>query len=256
MHLLIIIASLREEEALLITFASLSEQTNQNFSVRIQDPFNGSQSSRLRALGSQYLFSLETDHSGDTGISHAFNKALLSTLAPWTHVLFLGAGDSFIDSSSVATVYQLINFFSDSLLHSFGVKRTDKHGNTIYIDNPSEVPWRHLVYKNIFPHQGLVYAKSFFECFGLYSLSCKYSMDYELLLRSYKAKPKSTSYPIVLANWVEGGIGSDRTTSVLMEYHRNRTQTRAFGRFASSFFLFLSWSSYSLRRIKAYLSTL
>jgi hypothetical protein len=256
MHLLIIIASLREEEALFSTFASLSEQTSQNFSVRIQDPFNGSQSSRLRALDSHYMFSLEIDHSGDTGISHAFNKALLSTQAPWTHVLFLGAGDTFVDSCSVATVYQLINSLSDSLLHSFGVNRTDKNGNTIYIDNPFEVPWCHLVYKNIFPHQGLVYAKSFFECFGLYSLQCKFSMDYELLLRSYNAKPKYTSYPIVLANWEEGGIGSGRTTSVLIEYHRNRTHSQAFGGFASGLVLLLSWTSYSLRRLKAHLFNL
>jgi hypothetical protein len=253
MHLLVIVASLREETALLSTFASLYEQTNQNFSVRIQDPCNASQSSRLYTLDSNYKFSLETDYSVDTGISHAFNKALLSTQAPWTHVVFLGAGDTFVDRSSVATVYELIQPGSDSLLHAFCVNRTDHHNNIIYTDNPVIVPWYHLIYKNIFPHQGLIYAKSFFEHFGIYSLKCNYSMDYELLLRSYKAKPKYSSYPVVLANWIEGGIGSDRLLSVLIEYHFNRVDSRAFGLLASGLALFLSLASYGIRRLRAFL---
>ena len=189
MHLLIVIPVLNNKPGLLNSFMSLQCQDCQAFTLRIQDPRDSSLSSSLHSLRNTESFDLEVDHTIDSGISHSFNKALLSSQVSWTHVLFLGSGDTLASSYAVSLIYNVMHSKDDCLLYSFAVNRVTSSGDIVYVDNPAASHWSQLVYKNIFPHQGLVTSKKYFERYGLFSASCKFSMDYELLLRSFRSQP-------------------------------------------------------------------
>jgi len=240
MHLLIIISVLSNSPGLLRSFSSLQLQDCCNFTLRIQDPLDKSSSSSLLALLKDGTFSLEVDHTNDSGISNSFNIALLSTHSLWSHALFLGAGDTLASPNVVSKIYEVLFSRRDCLLHAFAVNRTSMSGNIYYIDNPQKAKWFQLSYKNIFPHQGLVSSKQFFERYGLFSPQCIFSMDYELLLRSYRSYPIFSAHSFVVSNWVEGGIGTGRSFLVLAEYCRNRSRSGAFSVFISRFVFLIS----------------
>lgn len=240
MHLLIIISVLNNSSGLLRSFLSLQLQNCSNFTLRIQDPLDQSSSSSLFTLLEDITFSLEVDHTKDNGISHSFNIALLNTQSLWSHALFLGAGDTLATPNAVSLIYEVLFLRRDCFLHAFAVNRTSMSGNVYYIDNPQKAKWFQLAYKNIFPHQGLVTSKQFFELYGLFSQQCIFSMDYELLLRSFRSFPTYSTHGYVVSNWIEGGIGTGKTILVLAEYCRNRSRSGAFSVFTSRFIYLLS----------------
>lgn len=256
MHLLIVIPVLNDKPGLFNSFMSLQCQDCQAFTLRVQDPRDSSHSSSLHSYGKTDSFSLEIDHTTDTGISHSFNKAILSARANWTHVLFLGSGDTLASAQSVSTIYNFMYAKGDCFLYSFAVNRVTSSGDIVYVDNPAASRWSQLVYKNIFPHQGLVTSRKYFECYGLFSTSCKFSMDYELLLRSFKSQPSYSANSFVLSNWVEGGIGTGLTRLVLAEYCRNRVRSGAFNVIVSQMVFILSLMSFCAKDLFACLRRL
>jgi hypothetical protein len=58
----------------------------------------------------------------------------------------------------------------------------------------------------------------FFKTFGLFDCSLRYAMDYELLLRAWHQFPKVVLKPVIVAEWVAGGVGADNTVAVYQEY--------------------------------------
>ena len=130
MHLLIIIPVLNDPIGLRNTFKSLTSQSISNFSVRIQDPNDFSLSSQF--LSNEIHFSVELDHTVDNGISNAFNKAILNSNSFWSHVLFLGAGDTLVNSYTVSCIYDHISTNSDCLLHAFSVNRLSVWQGSLY----------------------------------------------------------------------------------------------------------------------------
>lgn len=247
-HLLIVISVLNDRTGLIKSFISLQCQDCQDFALRIQDPRDSSLSSSLQSYCGLDSFDLEIDHSIDSGISHSFNKAILSAQTSWTHVLFLGAGDTLASPNAISGIYHAMQSKGDCLLYSFAVNRVTALGDIVYVDNPATSRWSHLVYKNIFPHQGLVTSKQYFELYGLFSTSCRFSMDYELLLRSFRSLPPYSVHSFVLSNWVEGGVGTGKTSLVLAEYCRNRIRTGAFGVIVSQLVFVLSLMSFYGRK--------
>lgn len=117
----------------------------------------------------------------DNGISDAFNKGIKISSGDW--IIFLGAGDTFINSD----VLQFVSSHLDKLEDNYIV-----WGNTLLIDNNLKMFKR--VNGNIskfklkrymcLPHQSTFHNKIFFQDYGLYDNSCKTSMDYDLLLKA------------------------------------------------------------------------
>lgn len=83
-----------------------------------------------------------------------------------------------------------------------------------------------LLFRLALPHQGMFMHKRYFDKYGLFDLNVKYSMDYELLLRSYHTFPHIKLIDNIVANWVEGGIGTGKILEIYQEYHQIKLKNK------------------------------
>jgi glycosyltransferase involved in cell wall biosynthesis len=151
----------------------------------------------------------------DRGISDAFNKGV--SLARGDYINFQGDGDGFIDPSAVEKMMNGANVEDDYLI-SGRVQRVDLQGMKLYDSPKFKFRKTSLLFRMSLPHQGLFTNKRFFTKYGLFSLECKFAMDYEHLLRAYRDFPKTKLIPDVIARWRADGVGNGRITEVLKEY--------------------------------------
>ncbi len=159
----------------------------------------------------------------DKGIADAFNKGL--AMVSGDYMYFLGAGDYLWSDDVFANMMQGVNP-KNNLLVCGKINRVSKTGNIIrYTTSINFRKWN-LLYKMGLPHQGLFMSKKYFEKFGQFDTSCKYAMDYELLLRSYPCFPKVVLKEIVVAAWKEGGVGKDKTLEIFDEYKRIKLKNK------------------------------
>jgi hypothetical protein len=133
----------------------------------------------------------------------------------------MGAGDYFWSNDVLQGMMQGLNPETD-LLVCGKINRVNQAGDqVIYTSSINFKKW-HLLYKMALPHQGLFMNKKYFNKYGLFDINCKYAMDYDLLLRSYKNFTKVVLKDIVVAAWREGGVGKDKTLQIYDEYKRIR----------------------------------
>jgi glycosyltransferase involved in cell wall biosynthesis len=156
------------------------------------------------------------------GVANAFNKALEVTSGDYLYMI--GQGDTFVNQSVIQEIMDGVSVDKDTIIAG-QINRVKKDGEVLYTTNNKFRKWQ-LLYKMAIPHQGLFTHRKFFERYGKFDEGCKYAMDYEILLRAYKEFPKVVQKKIVVANWVEGGIGQDNTIKVLEEYHRIRIKNK------------------------------
>jgi len=154
------------------------------------------------------------------GISDAFNKGVES--ATGDYLYFIGASDYLWDKT---VLEKMMEGIEDEMLVCGRINRVSEDGKIRYTSSLNFSKWK-LIYKMGLPHQGLFTHRKFFKKYGMFDVSCKYSMDYELLLRAHKSWPGVVMKDVVVAAWVEGGIGKDRTEEVLEEYRKIRIENR------------------------------
>lgn len=155
----------------------------------------------------------------DKGISDAFNLGIQQSKGDYLY--FLGASDTFFNDSALENLLKDIQ--KPIPLICGRVQRTDEFSNQPLWTAPRRIPvpfgkWG-LLKCLIFPHQGLLMHRSYFEQYGLFDLTIRYAMDYELLLRSFHHFPEVQWQDTIVANWRAGGIGKDHLKKVLEEYH-------------------------------------
>jgi len=150
------------------------------------------------------------------GISDAFNNGVEA--AKGDYLYFIGASDYLWDKN---VLEKMMDGIKNELLVCGRINRVSEDGIIRYTSSLNFNKWK-LIYKMGLPHQGLFTHRKFFEKYGMFDVNCKYSMDYELLLRAYKSWPGVVMKDVVVAAWTEGGIGKNRTGEVLDEYHNNR----------------------------------
>lgn len=117
----------------------------------------------------------------DRGISHAFNRGILE--ATGTYILFLNAGDAFLDGAGNRIMSILQDKRSDCVW--FPVLRVAENGvKSIYR------PRLQLIkYAMSAPHQGMFVKRSIFAEIGLFPLQ-RYSMDHYIALKLIARTPK------------------------------------------------------------------
>ncbi|KKQ71367.1 MAG: Glycosyl transferase, family 2 [Candidatus Shapirobacteria bacterium GW2011_GWE1_38_92] len=157
------------------------------------------------------------------GISDAFNKGV--EVARGNYMYFIGAGDYLWRVDVLEKMMKGVDKEKDMLVCG-RINRVSEDGKIIrYTSTLNFKKWQ-LLYKMGLPHQALFTNKKFFEKYGMFDLNCKYSMDYELLLRAYKTWPGVMMKDVVVAVWAEGGIGKNRINQVLDEYRRIRIKNK------------------------------
>ncbi len=155
----------------------------------------------------------------DKGISDAFNKGVKA--AKGDYLYFMGAGDFFWSKDILQKMMQGINPEIDILVCGRINRIAEKGDQVLYTSGINFHKWQ-LLYKMGLPHQALFMNKRYFYKYGLFDIKCKFAMDYDLLLRSYKIFPAVVLKDIIVAAWREGGVGKDKTLQIYDEYKKIR----------------------------------
>lgn len=183
----------------------------------------------------------------DTGISDAFNKGY--RLSSGDYLYFIGAGDSLCGPTVFSQLLAGVDPTTDTLI-SGQVCRNTLKGRWVAPDPmPATFNPRQLLYKMAVPHQGLLTHRRFFETYGLFDCDLKYAMDYELLLRAWKNFPKLILKPIIIAEWIPGGVGADNTIEVYREYRKIKSMHQIAGQWWLSGLFYWHCSRYKLKRL-------
>lgn len=177
------------------------------------------------------------------GISDAFNKGIKA--AKGDYLYFIGAGDYFWSDNSIEKVMKGIDVEKDMLICGKINRITEDGEKVLYTSSIDFKKWR-LLYKMGLPHQALFTNKKFFDRYGLFDVNCKYAMDYELLLRSYKEFPKVIIKDVIVAAWRAGGIGTNKIDKILDEYHRIRLKNKIAMVFVLNLIYFISKLRYKI----------
>lgn len=154
----------------------------------------------------------------DNGISDAFNIGY--KLAHGKYINYQGDGDGFTSCDSLSIIASLIH---GEMIIAGRINRTDASGEILF-----ESPKLYSAYKAAlltrmpFPHQGLFLNRVYFDKYGLFDTSLRFSMDYELLLRSYSSPESVKTTDLVIANWRADGVGAGREHELFEEYKRIR----------------------------------
>ncbi|HCH2961318.1 glycosyltransferase [Vibrio parahaemolyticus] len=161
----------------------------------------------------------------DNGISDAFNKGLRQTIPGY--VYFIGAGDTFVDCDAFSVLTDSTCYKKDLLLcGKVNVVCVDTNKTLSVAPLNLKFEKKSLLKMMSLPHQGLLMSTLYFEKYGNFKETCKYAMDYELLLRSYHDFPNVITKDVVVANWMSGGIGANNTPGVLSEYCRIKIENK------------------------------
>ncbi|MBS9432258.1 glycosyltransferase family 2 protein [Photorhabdus hainanensis] len=186
----------------------------------------------------------------DHGISDAFNKGLEQ--CENGYVYFLGAGDTFLNENVINIMLEGCNY-KTNLLVCGRIRRINPNESNEHIlfttPKTNKFNKHSLLFKMSLPHQGLFTSTIFFEKYGNFSLSCKYAMDYEHLLRAYHAFPSVLMKDITVATWITGGIGTNKTKEVLQEYHKIKLTNKIAPRWILSLINNYTLMKYMIKRL-------
>lgn len=154
----------------------------------------------------------------DAGISDAFNKAI--ELSTGSYINFQGAGDLLETTGVLESVFSDLKNYPSFI--SGRIKRVDaQDSNKVYYlsDDFTRKKFKSssLFWKMSLPHQGLFTHRSYFEHYGLFNTSLRYSMDYEHLLRSYHEFPEII-FTDVVSRWRADGLGNNKELEIYREY--------------------------------------
>ncbi len=177
------------------------------------------------------------------GISDAFNCGIAASQGEYLY--FMGAGDVFEDGDSLENLMKGTDPVIDWLVAG-QIRRVTQFGEVMYTTTNKFQKWQ-LLYKMAIPHQGLLTSKYYFEKFGLFDTSCRYAMDYDLLLRAYNDFPEVVQKEVVVARWMEGGVGQNETAKVIEEYQRIRNKNKIAPWWLLNIIYYLSKWRYGIR---------
>lgn len=217
----IIIPTLNKCQELSETLESIRNQTYKNVEVVVID--GGSRDGTVNLLKKSNAAVSSWLSEPDNGISDAFNKGV--RLSTGDYLYFLGAGDYLWDNNVLTKMMQGIDPMKDILVCG-RINRIPEKGNRVLYTSTLNFKKWHLLYKMSLPHQGLFMGKKYFDKYGLFDMHLKYSMDYDLLLRSYKNFPEVVLKDVMVAAWREGGVGKDRTLEIFDEYKMIRIKNK------------------------------
>ena len=144
----------------------------------------------------------------DSGIADAFNKALKLCNGEW--VYFLNAGDYFVESNSLTTIYNSFLSNSKSSIVSGKVKIVDVNNVPLGYNHPNEkVSIRDLLNKNIIAHQATFIKLDVFNKIGNFK-PYKIHMDYDFWIRALNCEIKFELVDEIVACFTKNGVSSFR----------------------------------------------
>jgi glycosyltransferase involved in cell wall biosynthesis len=164
----------------------------------------------------------------DNGIGDAFNKGV--KLAEGIYLNFQGAGDVLESDGVISEMVTKLGSAEPQFI-SGKIRRVDEKdiNKTLWISpqprsekfDPGSLLWKMSLY-----HQGLFTHRSFFEKYGYFDESLRFSMDYEHLLRAYKHFPDVLLVNMIISRWRADGVGQNRDLEIFREYNLIKRKNR------------------------------
>jgi len=209
----IVMATLNCEETLNKSLSSIVGQSYKNIELVIVDGQSTDKTLQIINDFKSKVSYFET--SADTGIYHAWNKALKHVSGDW--VIFIGADDYFINHSVVESMVK----------HLLGLQHMDLvYGSALLGDETSHVKrgaewsWRKFRRKMVgIPHTATFHNKSMFDRVASFDEGFQLAGDYDFLLKfGQNLKAVFIDEPIVCL-----GINGITKTQHLKAIKENRT---------------------------------
>lgn len=219
----VVIATLNGEAGLQRALDSVAAQTYPHLEVVAMD--GGSRDATVDILRRNEARLAYWESSPDTGIYHAWNKALDHVTGDW--VCFLGADDWYAGPDVMAQVADAIT--EDGAAHRVYYGHMDKHQDDGGVYHARERPWtarrRNRFRRGVmFPHPAAFHDRTIFEEFGRFDESFRIAGDYELLLRVLKQGEGAKLVDALVVNMTAGGMSQDprNRLRIVREVHRAR----------------------------------
>ena len=225
----IITTVLNDKKNLEKTIQSVIDQNYPNIEYIIID--GGSTDGTIDIIKKYEYFVSYWVSEPDKGISDAFNKGI--HIARGDYINFQGAGDFLFDNQVISKMMHNVDMNSDWLVCG-KIHRITESGKVLWTTS-SKFYKTLLLFKMSLPHQALFTNRKYFDTYGQFDTHLKFSMDYDLILRSYNTFPGVKMKNQVVSCWQEGGIGSNRFLEIFDEYHYIKKKNKV----ASYFTLYL-----------------
>lgn len=153
----------------------------------------------------------------DFGIADAFNKGLKASRGEY--IQFLNSDDWLADKSVIEEVVEALENNNNPLLLYGCVEMVDRSTGANLWRAGKEFSLKGLILRMTIPHQALFTKREFFDRYGCFDPDLRYSMDYEILLRSL---------PLLQAVWLnrtivmmrEGGASRSNRGKTILEAAR------------------------------------
>lgn len=150
----------------------------------------------------------------DKGIADAFNKGIKQAKGNW--ILFLNSGDTLVSSTILADIAPVLKR-SPSLNLVYGkINVINEKGEKIRVFGRA-FNIKSFKREMTIPHQAAFHNRKIFDEVGLYDLSYKFCMDYELLLRLKNTDFKFVN--LIIANMLAGGVSQESPKEVYKEFN-------------------------------------
>ena len=220
MKLSIITINYNHLEGLKRTFQSVAVQSWRDFEWIVIDG-GSTDGSREFIEGHKDCFSFWCSEP-DNGVYHAMNKGIAK--ASGEYLNFMNSGDTFFDSSSLATVFskgRTSDILYGAMLLPDGAL---DHGSMM----KTELQWFDF-YDNTLPHQASFIKRKLFDKVGFYDETYRISADWHFFAKAFVCYGASLEFiPSVLARFEGGGCSAD---SKIAEVENARFKQEVFGNY-------------------------
>lgn len=195
----IVTVTLNSEKYLENAIRSIANQTYENIEHIIVD--GGSSDNTLKIIKKHKDSVARWISEPDKGISDAMNKGI--KISTGKYIIFIHSDDYLFSKNSIKEAVRLLN--EKYHIYLFRV-RLDQQNKTTY----SAIRNLGLLtnFKMGSCHQGQICSRELFDNIGMYSTELNITMDYDFLLRAYRAGYSSVSVDKILSGMKLVGISS------------------------------------------------